>query len=331
MKPIIAITLGDVAGIGPEVVAKALARDEIWKVCQPWVYGPPGVLEHTSKFLEKSLREIFFGKSIKGKILIRPVGKISLDLVGSGQMSQEVAKAALDAVHAAARDALEGKVQALVTAPLHKKNVRQVNPQFLGHTEFLADLTQTRSVVMMMASPRLKVALVTTHVPLKEVSKNVTREKIFNVISIFHEALESAGLKKPKIGVCALNPHGGEDGGEEEKKKIGPAVRLAQKKGMNVEGPFSADTLFYKAWQGKYDGVVSMYHDQGLAPLKMMAFDEAVNVTLGLPFVRTSPDHGTAYPIAGRGIASPESMVSAIQMAARLVKREIRQIYRSVH
>lgn len=323
MKPIIGITLGDLAGIGPEVVAKALAQERVWTWCQPWIYGPPGILRFVSEKLGLRIQESSFGISKKGNVLVRPVGLAPLGWIGCGKSKNQLARIALDCVSAAVKDILNQKIHAIVTAPVHKAGIIKAGIPFTGHTEFLSNLTGVKNVVMMMTSPGLKVALVTTHVPLREVARQVTRSKILTVIALFHEALKQFGFKKPKIAVASLNPHGGEDQGLEEGKEICLAISQSRRKGFRVEGPVSADALFYQALKGDYDGVVAMYHDQGLPPLKMICFDRGVNVTLGLPFVRTSPDHGTAYDIAGKGKANPESMIESIRIAVQLVGKTV--------
>ena len=321
MKPIIGITLGDIAGVGPEIVVKALSHDQVWTWCQPWVYGPPGTLSFVSEKLGLNVCESSFGVSRRSNVLVRPVGAAPLNWVGSGKMKPDLARIALDCVRAATKDILNRKIHAVVTAPIHKAGVVNAGIPFTGHTEFLADLTGSKNVAMMMASPKLKVALVTTHIPLREVAQQVTRAKILNVARLFNQALKDFGIKNPKIAITGLNPHGGEDEGLEEGREIRPAVAQLRREGISIEGPISADALFYQVFNGVYDGVIAMYHDQGLPALKMVCFDEAVNVTLGLPFVRTSPDHGTAYDIAGKGKANPKSMIEAIRIAAKLAKK----------
>lgn len=319
MKPIIGITLGDVAGIGPEVVAKALAEKSVWKGCEPWVYGPSGVLAEVSRHLGFELEEILFGHSKPGRLLVRPVGKVASKWIGCGRSRYDLSRIAVDSVRAAARDVLAKKIHAVVTAPIHKAGVVRAGIPFVGHTEFLAELAGVEEPVMMMTSPRLKVALVTTHIPLKKVGEGLTVKRILCVITLFNDALKNLGIRRPRMALASLNPHGGEDGGVEEKEVLVPAIRRARKNGLRIGGPISSDALFYQAYRGHYDGIVAMYHDQGLSPLKMVAFDEAVNVTLGLPFIRTSPDHGTAYDIAGKGIARPTSMIEAIRVAVDMV------------
>ena len=274
----IGITLGDVAGIGPEIVAKALAS-------------------------RKLNREFDY------EIIGNPRTKRRAD--------------AVDWVVQGARRCLSGQLAALVTAPISKQLLRDAGYRFEGHTELLAHIARTRRFAMMLVGGQLRVALVTIHVPLSRVPRLLSTKRITEVIELSHDACKRFGILRPTIGVAGLNPHAGEDGllGHEERRIIAPAIQSAKRKGTNVTGPWPADTLFHKAYNGEFDAVVAMYHDQGLAPLKMIAFDSGVNLTLGLPFVRTSPDHGTAFDIAGKGIANPNSMIAAINLAAELTQR----------
>ena len=210
----------------------------------------------------------------------------------------------------------------MVTGPVSKEAIQMAGYPFSGHTELLAQLSHTEEYVMMLAGPRLRVSLVTIHIPLSQVPSAISKERVLKCIEVTERGLkEDFGIASPRLAVAALNPHGGEGGlfGEEEEREIGPAVREAQEKGIEVQGPFPADSLFHEALSGGWDAVVAMYHDQGLIPLKMLHFRDGVNVTLGLPFVRTSVDHGTAFPIAGKGVADPTSMYAAIQMAAQIL------------
>lgn len=226
------------------------------------------------------------------------------------------------------------RADALVTAPVNKEAINRAGLRFKGQTEYLATLTHTRDVLMMFVAGRLKVSLVTRHLTLNEVSRGLTVDNVFTTIHLTYQSLKRYfGIRCPKIGVCGLNPHAGEGGfiGNEEERIIIPALkrlkkRLGKSEGLNIEGPFASDSLFYDAYRGRFDAVVAMYHDQGLAPLKMVARDYAVNVTFGLPFIRTSPDHGTGYDIAGKGIADAGSMIQAIRLAVRLC--EIQKIRR---
>jgi 4-hydroxythreonine-4-phosphate dehydrogenase len=226
-------------------------------------------------------------------------------------------------IEEAARSVLRGSVDAIATAPISKEHLNLGGYKYPGHTEFLAHLSRVNEVRMMMAGPSLKVVLVTIHEPLALVAKKLSTAGILKTIEITHDFLKGRfGIKKSRIAVAALNPHAGESGmfGAEEKRVILPAVRQAQANGWNVSGPYPADTVYYRAVKGEFDCVVSMYHDQGLIPLKLLHFDEAVNITLGLPFVRTSADHGTAFDIAGKNIADASSMIAAIVTAAKLVR-----------
>ncbi len=232
------------------------------------------------------------------------------------------ARAAVDYIKKAVSLAREGEIDAIVTAPINKEGLNKAGFKFSGHTELLAHLTKTENYAMMLVGGPLRVVLVTTHLPLSKVSLSLSRKKIYQTIRLTWNNMKYFGVKKPRIGVAGLNPHAGEEGlfGKEEKKFIIPAVKKAKKKGIRVEGPISPDTIFHRALKGEFDCVVCMYHDQGLIPLKMFAFDRGVNVTLGLPIIRTSVDHGTAYEIAGRGMANPQSLIEAIKLATRLTK-----------
>jgi 4-phospho-D-threonate 3-dehydrogenase / 4-phospho-D-erythronate 3-dehydrogenase len=227
---------------------------------------------------------------------------------------------AADWVVEGAKRCLAGDLAALATAPITKELLHRAGYPFTGQTELLADLSHTRRFAMMLAGGPLRVALVTTHAPLRDVAKLITGRKIVEVIDLSNQICRRFGVRRPRIAVAGLNPHAGEGGllGDEERRIIGPAVKRAARSGIAVGGPYSADTLFYRAAHGEFDAVVAMYHDQGLAPFKLIAFDNGVNLTLGLPFIRTSPDHGTAPDIAGKGIARPDGMIAAINMAAQL-------------
>lgn len=289
-RPVIGITMGDPKGIGPEVVRKALASRSVRRACETLLFGD------TAYFDEKRAR----------RLTPLQCGKLSAYYI------QE-----------AARAALRGSVAAIATAPISKRHLNLAGYHFPGHTEFLASLSHVHDVRMMMAGPKLKVVLVTIHEPLARVSKKLSVGGILKTIQITHDFLRHwCGIRRPRIAVAALNPHAGESGlfGTEERRLILPAVKKAGKLGWSVSGPHSADAVYRRAVNGEFDCVVSMYHDQGLIPVKLLHFEEAVNVTLGLPFIRTSVDHGTAFDIAGKGIADPSSMIAAIVMAAELVR-----------
>jgi 4-hydroxythreonine-4-phosphate dehydrogenase len=274
----IGITLGDVAGIGPEIVVKAIA----------------------SRKLDK---------------------RFDYEVIGNPRTKRRADAA--DWVVEGAKRCLAGELAALVTAPISKQLLRAAGYYFDGHTELLAHVARTKRFAMMLVGGPLRVSLATIHVPLAKVPRLLSKKKIIEVIELTHDVCKRFGIRRPRIGVAGLNPHAGEGGllGHEEQRIIAPAVRRVARRFPSVSGPWPADTLFNKAYHGGFDAVVAMYHDQGLAPLKMIAFDSGVNLTLGLPFVRTSPDHGTAFDIAGKGIANPASMIAAINLAAELTQR----------
>ena len=329
MKPVIAITMGDPRGVGPEVIAKALAPDSLYPICSPLILGDPNILQRTVQFLGLGLKvaEVKEGSLPdlpSGALPVLPLSRLSPGPSPVEIPVEESSRASFAYVEKAGRMILAGQVEAIVTAPVSKEAISRLGIPFRGHTEFFADLSGTRDFVMMLAGDRLRVALVTTHLPLNQVSGSLTEEKILSVIEITGEGLKNFwGFRTPRIAVTAFNPHAGEGGlfGKEE-KVISRAVDRARERGWGASGPWPADSLFHRAVQGEYDAVVCMYHDQGLIPLKLLHFDTAVNVTLGLPFIRTSVDHGVAYDIAGKGNASPRSMEEAIKLAAQMAVRK---------
>jgi len=321
----IAISLGDVTGIGPEVTLKAVAADFAADDFRYVLFGDSQLLHRLNSDL--GLRLPLSGPRLEVENPLEAPLPANL-AAGAAQ----AAAAALVWLSAGARCCLSRQAGALVTAPLNKEAVLRTGQKFVGQTEFLSELAGTpRTSMMLLGSDDtgrwLRVALATTHLPIKEVAAELTEEKVERAIVLSARACEDLGLARGRIGVCGLNPHAGEGGqlGTEELSMIAPAVRAAQKQGLDVHGPFPADTLFHYAYRGDYDAVVAMYHDQGLAPLKMIAFENGVNWTLGLPFIRTSPDHGTAYDIAGKGMADPNSMIAALRLAKTLLKRKGRE------
>ena len=327
--PLIAITMGDPCGIGPEIIIKALQREEISTICVPLVIGDRLALDRAVLVCNSTLKF----HEIKTVEDARSVGDLQVSLLALSHLAEtDVAygapsKAAGDAVYRyichAAHLCLDGQVSAMVTAPISKEAMHQAGHNYPGHTELLAELCDTDNFVMMLAGDVLRVSLVTIHEALSDVPRLITFEQVLKTIRITAEGVSRlTGKGSPKLAVLALNPHCGEAGkfGAEETEFIAPAVKAAQQEGLTVEGPLSADTLFHSAQQGAYDGVVAMYHDQGLIPLKMLHFDDAVNITLGLPIVRTSVDHGTAYNLAGSGKASENSLLAAIRMALEMVR-----------
>ena len=285
LKPRVAITAGDPSGIGPEIAAKAAADPTVVAVCEPVIYGAadPG-------------------------------------RYAPGVLSGAAGRAAYDQIVRAAADAQAGVVAAIATAPINKEAFRLAGLRWTGHTDLLAHLTGAPHVAMLFYSDALRVVLATVHVPLAEVPRALTREGLEATIRLTARELPRLGIAAPRIAVAGLNPHAGEHGllGEQEETIIAPAIAAARARGVDVSGPFPADTLFVRASRGAFDVVVACYHDQGLIPVKLLAFGKAVNVTLGLPIVRTSVDHGTAFDIAGRGVAEAGSMIAAVRLAAQL-------------
>ncbi len=288
MKPRIAITGGDPAGIGPEIAAKAAEDWRVRAVCEPVVYAP------------------------------QPSGPIVM-----GEVSAIAGRAAFETIVKAVDDAKAGRVDGIATAPVNKAAFAAAGLGWKGHTDLLAHLCGVGRVAMMFHAPQLRVVLATVHVPLRDVSRLITRELIRETLKLTALELPYFGVEQPRLGVAALNPHAGEGGlmGFEDDEVITPAVREAREDGVDVTGPHPADTVFVRATKGEFDCVLACYHDQGLIPVKLLAFGTAVNVTLGLPIVRTSVDHGTAFDIAGKGIADAGSMVEAIRLAAELAVR----------
>ena len=322
---ILGITLGDITGIGPEVALRAVARLAAEDTDVRYVLiGDPGVVRRLCGLmgLESDLPLWRGSDSEPSRVYSLPVseGELPEDLPAGDP------RAALEAVatlREGATRCLSGEFAGLVTAPVHKASILEAGVPFVGQTEFLAELAGVSRFAMMLlghdpAGRWLRVALATTHLPLAAVPAALTPEGICEVIALTSEACGLLGLPRRRIGVCGLNPHAGESGhlGREEITTVAPAVALARARGFDARGPFAADTLFHQVFRGDHDAVVAMYHDQGLVPLKMVAFDTGVNWTLGLPFVRMSPDHGTAHDIAGQGLADPASMESALRLAA---------------
>lgn len=325
----IGITLGDVTGIGPEVTLKALAADAGSDGTQYLVIGDAGYAHRLNEHLQLNLSlKDFSNWDSTDRLVVMNSQPQSLppDLV---EGSPAAARAAIASLQFGAEHCLKRELDALVTAPVHKANIVRAGHAFVGQTEFLSQIAGADRTAMMLlgqdAQQRwLRVALVTTHIPIKLVASSLTRERIELAIELAAKSCAELGLSRARVAVCGLNPHAGESGqmGDEEQTTIGPAVLASQRRGLDVVGPLSGDTVFHHALHGEFDAVVAMYHDQGLAPLKAVAFETGVNWTLGLPFIRTSPDHGTAYDIAGRGIANPSSMIAAIRLAKHLARKD---------
>lgn len=336
--------MGDPGGIGPEVIARTLRDPEKFQDVFLLLIGASSVFEFLQEELHLRLplnpiptlhRDFLRGDSVNFLDVTEEAGWLlknhslkpeSGDAVFHiGKISIQNAALALASLKAGAYQAATGLVDGLVTAPVNKEAIRLIEPKFKGHTEYLAQVARTKKFAMMFlkeeenGSRPLRVTLVTIHVPLKKVSRLVTKDAVLEKIRLTHEFLkERLGIAKPRLGVSALNPHGKETG-EEESEVIEPAVQEARREGILISGPISGDRIFYDAWHGTYDAAIAMYHDQALAPFKLIAFETGVNLTLGLPYVRTSPDHGTAFDIAYQGKANPRSMECALQAARRLV------------
>lgn len=325
----IGIALGDVTGVGPEVALKAVAAESKKDSAQYVFIGDEHIVTRLNKKLRLHLPLKPFSADTKSKFsIINPLTKALPAKLPAG--SPLAAKAAIAALREGVERCLRGELAALVTAPVNKKAiVRAGHKGFVGQTEFLSELAKAKRTAMMLLGHDdknrwLRVALATIHISIKSVPKKLTAEKVRLAIELAAQACRNLGLKRARIAVAGLNPHAGEGGefGDEEIKMIAPTVKAMKKRGFDVTGPLSGDTVFYYALRGDFDAVVAMYHDQGLAPLKAVAFDTGVNWTLGLPFIRTSPDHGTAYDIAGKGIANPSSMIAAIRLAKQLAKEK---------
>ena len=313
--------MGDPAGVGPEIVVQALRFPEVVSVCRPVVYGDAGILRRAAAVLGQAVEVADGGESGPGRIVVRPLSSLSPDEVPFGRISEAGSRAMADYIREAARDALAGRADGVVTCPITKEGLKMAGVPFPGHTEFLADLCGGADVVMMLAGDRLRVALVTIHVALRKALELLSLPVIVRTIRITHDFFRKyMGTDAPRIAVAGVNPHAGEGGlfGDEEETMVAPAVAACREEGIDASGPYPPDTLFFRAYRGEFDVVVAMTHDQGLIPLKLVHFEDGVNVTMGLPVIRTSVDHGTAYDIAGKGVASPRSLLAAIRLAAAM-------------
>jgi 4-hydroxythreonine-4-phosphate dehydrogenase len=327
MRPVIAMTMGDAAGIGPEVIMKSLAHDDIYDLCRPLVIGDALRLQRAGRIVGTKLavRSLTPDQIEDALYTAGTVDCIDLKLIPDdlpwGKLSAIAGDAAFRYMEIAAKLAISGKIQAICTAPLNKEALHSGGHKFPGHTEMLAALTGTPEVSMMLSTPRMRVIHVTTHIGLIDAIAKIEPKLVERTIARGYEALRRAGIANPKIGICGINPHAGENGlfgHGEEAEKIEPAVAACRAKGWDVEGPLPADTLFFRAQRGDFDLVVAMYHDQGHGPVKALGLESGVNITIGLPVIRTSVDHGTAFDIAGTGKAEEGSMIQAILQAIQL-------------
>lgn len=321
--------MGDPAGVGPEVIVKAFNGNQVRQLCRALVIGDARVLRAAAERFApglalRSIRNVGKASFSAGEMDVIDCGNVPESLPRA-RPSAEGGKAAVEFIHRAADLACGQQVEAIVTAPINKEAIHLAGFPYPGHTELLADYTQTPNVALMMAGDRLRVVLATTHVPVRDISSLLNQDQIVKTISLTHRWLVQYVTETPRIAVTGLNPHCGDGGifGKEESDIIVPAIQTAQAEGIQVTGPYPADSLFSRFDPNRYDAVIAMYHDQGLIPVKMAGRGQAVNITLGLPILRTSVDHGTAYDIAGKGIASEESLIEALKMAARLAQSSL--------
>jgi len=326
--PLIAITVGDPAGVGPEVTLRALAEGELHLFCRPVVIGDAGVLVHAIEMLGKALvvRPIYHTTDAHftaRMVNVFDLGNVDWRQLEVGQVSAIAGHASVEYVIKGVELARSGEVDAIVTGPINKKAIKLGGYDYIGHTEILNDLTHAARTTTMLVARDLRVTHVTRHVPFCEVAGRLSLDRVLQTISITAAGLQQIGIDSPRLGVAALNPHGGEGGllGREELEMIAPAVDKARRTGIDARGPFPADSIFFRAIAGEFDAVVAMYHDQGHIPVKVHDFEGSYSVTLGLPIVRTSVDHGTAFDIAWQGVASPRSMIEAVKAAALLALR----------
>jgi 4-hydroxythreonine-4-phosphate dehydrogenase len=337
--PILAITMGDPAGIGPEIAAKALSGDAIYSLCFPLLIGNDHVMQKTITALKiklkiNSISDISQAEFEPGILNIFDIPFQNPEKIKPGEISAEAGDLAFRAVKTAIDLALKGDVDGTVTGPINKEAINLAGHHFSGHTEIYAHYTNTKKYAMLLADENFRVIHVTTHVPLRKACDLIKKDRVLDVITLMDKSLKELGLVNPRIGVAGLNPHAGDGGlfGQEEVEEIAPAVKEAKNMGILAEGPVPPDTLFALANGGKFDGCVAMYHDQGHIPFKLLGFNwdqqnktmksvKGVNITLGLPIIRTSVDHGTAFEIAGKGIASPDALINAIEYAVKLCRK----------
>jgi 4-hydroxythreonine-4-phosphate dehydrogenase len=341
LKPIVGITMGDPASIGPEIALKALLDEGIYDICRPLIVGDAGVFKNIQEKLGLDVKinavaNVSECQFKYGTADVFDLQNVDLKELKFGEISAMAGAASFLAIKKVIELAMNGDVDATVTGPINKKSINEAGYHYAGHTEIYADFTDTRKYAMLLVEDNMKVIHVSTHVSLRQACDLVKKERILEVVELLHNGMLSLGEKNLKIGVAGLNPHAGDSGlfGTEDDQEIAPAVKEAQNRGYDVEGPVPADTMFAKAATGYYGGVVAMYHDQGHIPFKLTGFKwnaekkqmdsvKGVNITLGLPIIRTSVDHGTAFEIAGKGVASPDAMTLAIKAATQLYHHQV--------
>lgn len=325
-RPVLAITMGDPAGIGPEIVLKALRHPDVSARSRPLVVGDRTTLERAATWVDAPelafdvVSDVDAGRYEEGTVTLLDLKTAPPGGYAVGEVSPEAGRAAVECVLQACDLAMAGRVDAVVTAPLNKAAMHAAGFPFAGHTELLTERTGAERVSMLLIGPALRVVHVSTHVALSEAIRRVTRQRVEDVIDIAHESCRTLGIAHPRIAVAGLNPHASEGGlfGDEEAREVLPAIAAARARGLDVSDPQPPDTVFLRATKGEWDIVVAMYHDQGHIPMKLLAFDSGVNVSIGLPILRTSVDHGTAFDIAGTGRASESSMLAAIDVAIQM-------------
>jgi 4-hydroxythreonine-4-phosphate dehydrogenase len=326
-RPLVGLTIGDPAGIGPEIVAKAARHEEVRSACRPLVLGEAGIMRRAARLchLDLSVRAIASPADATGDPSVLDVLDLkNIDVAGCppGVLSPHCGRAAVEYLYRAIDLAMARELDGVVTAPINKEALAQAGFKYEGHTELFAQRTSTKEYGMMLVVGRMRVIHVSAHTSLRNACEKVKRSRILTTIRLAHQALSDLGVRKKRIAVAGLNPHAGEAGlfGREEIDEIAPAIEAAKAEGLDTSGPYSPDTVFLRLRGGEFDAVVAMYHDQGHIPLKLIGFDRGVNVTVGLPIIRTSVDHGTAFDIAGAGTANPRSMVEAILLAAKFAQ-----------
>ncbi len=329
-KPILGITIGDPAGIGPEITIRALSLKKLYGQCQPIVIGDRNILtqEKRAYNLEPEIRVVDTISDALfeyGTIDLLDLNNVRIEELRMGETQPMAGKASYEYIKKGVELAIDDEIQGIVTCPINKEALNKAGYPYPGHTEILAELTSSREFAMMFLTPDLRVILVTIHQPLRKACDLIKRDRIFKTIELAYEALKGMDISNPRIAVAGLNPHASESGmfGREEIEEIEPAVELAKKAGLNVVGPIPPDTAFWRAKKGDFDIVVAMYHDQGCIPIKLLGFEVGVNMTVGLPIIRTSVDHGTAFRHAReRAGANPNSLVEAIKVAVKLVQEK---------
>lgn len=326
-KPVLGITMGDPTGAGPEIIVKALYSDEIRGLCRAVVIGDAAAMHAAVEIVKmpveiRAIKNVGEAQFADGTIEVIDLKNVNMGKLVRGRVDPMGGKAAFAYVETATRLALEKEIDAIVTAPLNKEALNKAGYAYSGHTEILAHLCDVSDVVMILVAGDLRIAHVTTHVSLRKALDLVTKDRILRVLKLTNEAVKRMGIIEPRLVVAGLNPHAGEDGlfGNEEKEQILPAIEAAKQLGLNVRGPLPPDTAFLRASRGEFDAAIAMYHDQGHIPMKMVGFDKGVNVTLGLPIIRTSVDHGTVFGKAGKGTANPRSLIEAIKLAVTMCR-----------